>query len=69
MKVMFVEQSESLLRNCREDESELSEYYLSGQNQGSEPWAGLWSDREQTKENSDWEQKQNKMCGNQLILS
>lgn len=53
MKVMFVEQSESLLRNCREDESELSEYYLSGQNQGSEPWAGLWSDREQTKENSD----------------
>lgn len=49
---MFVEQSESLLRNYKEGESELSEYYLSGQNQGSESWAGLWSDRQQTKENS-----------------
>ena len=67
---MFVEQNRKSLINCRENDSELPEYYLSGWNQGNEPSARGWSGVKQRKENSDEDQRQNRgMYERQLTLS
>lgn len=67
LEIMFVERSRRSLRNCREDDSEVSEHSRSGRNEasvGPEPrvvWSGLEGGESRTRTEA--------MRRHQLILS